>query len=91
ALSIVSKAPSGRFEGRAVAGVSNLSGYNGEVHVDFPTFANVSVKADGIVQYQGPSIKNPMPGQKGWGYFDRNGFRLAARWKPFANFTADFA
>ncbi len=91
ALSIVTKAPSGKFEGRATAGISNLGGYNGELHLDLPEFHNISVKADGVVQYQGPVTINPLAGQTGWGYYDRRGFRIAARWKPVDSFTADLS
>ena len=91
ALSIVTKAPSGEFGGRVTAGISNLGGYNGELHLDFPEFHNISFKADGVVNYQGPVTKNPLAGQTGWGYYDRRGMRLAARWAPIDNLTVDLS
>jgi iron complex outermembrane receptor protein len=91
ALSIVTKAPSGIFDLRATAGVSNYGGYNADVHVDLPEFANISLKFDGVVQYQGATTKNPLAGQTGWNYFDRRGGHAAARWKPSDSFTADLA
>ena len=36
-------------------------------------------------------MKNPLAGSIGWNYYDRKGGRVAARWKPFDGFTADFA
>lgn len=91
ALSIVTKAPSGVFGGRATAGISNYGGYNGDLHLDLPEWHNISLKADGVVQYQGPTTKNPLAGQTGWNYYDRRGLRLAARWKPVDTFTADLS
>jgi len=91
ALSIVSKAPSGVFGLRTTAGVSNYGGYNGDIHVDLPEYHNISVKMDGVVQYQGATTKNPLAGQTGWNYFDRRGGHVAIRWKPSDAFTADLA
>ncbi|MFW2850822.1 TonB-dependent receptor [Sphingomonas sp. TX0543] len=91
ALSIVSKAPSGVFDMRVTAGVSNYGGYNADAHVDLPEYHNFSVKLDGVVQYQGPTTKNPMPGQAGWNSFNRRGGRAAVRWKPTSNITNDFS
>ena len=91
ALSIVTKSPSGEFGGRVTAGISNLGGYNGELHLDLPEYHNISIKADGVVQYQGPVTQNPLAGQTGWGYYDRRGMRIAARWKPIDDLTVDLA
>lgn len=91
ALSIVTKAPSGQFDLRGTVGVSNYGGYNGDVHLDLPEMNNISFKLDGVVQYQGPTVKNPLAGQTGWNYFDRRGGRIAFRWAPATNFHADFA
>src|SRR6478609_4222404 len=91
ALSIVSKAPSGVFSGRATGGFGNYGSYNGEIHVDLPEFANFSVKLDGVVTYEAATTKNPMPGQTGWNYYDRRGGRVAVRWKPFDGLTNDFS
>ncbi|KQM86573.1 TonB-dependent receptor [Sphingomonas sp. Leaf23] len=91
ALNIVTRAPSGEFEGRIRAGVANYGGYNGEVHLDLPAYENVSVKLDGIVQYQGPTTKNPLAGQTGFNYFDRRGARAAVRWAPIDGLTEDFS
>jgi len=91
ALSIVTKAPSGKFDLRATGGVSTYGGYNADAHVDFPEIHNFSLKLDGVVQYQGPTTKNPLAGQTGWNYFDRRGGRIAVRWKPVDGITDDFA
>jgi iron complex outermembrane receptor protein len=91
ALSIVTKAPSGKFGGRVEAGFGNLGAYNGAAHIDLPEFHNFSVKVDAVKQYQGPTTKNPMPGQTGWGYYDRVGGRIAVRWQPTSSITNDFS
>ncbi|MES2056139.1 MAG: TonB-dependent receptor plug domain-containing protein, partial [Pseudomonadota bacterium] len=91
ALSIVTKAPSGIFGGSISAGAGNYGSHSGQIHLDLPEVANVSVKLDAIEQYQGATTKNPLAGQTGWNYYDRYGFRAAARWKPFEGFTADFS
>jgi iron complex outermembrane receptor protein len=92
ALSLVSKAPTGEFGGRVSAGVGNLGAYNGDLHLDLPSFHDFALKVDAVKQYQGPVTKNPMSGQTGFGYFDRVGGRVALRWKPEGlNITDDFA
>ncbi|MEI6484750.1 MAG: TonB-dependent receptor [Sphingomonadales bacterium] len=83
ALSIVTRAPTGEFGGNISAGFGNLGAYTVQGHVDLPTVANIAVKIDGVKQYQDPTTANPLPGQVGWGYFDRQGVRVAAKWSPF--------
>ncbi|MBO9669201.1 MAG: TonB-dependent receptor [Sphingobium sp.] len=91
ALSLVAKAPTGVFDGRVSGGVGNYGSYNGDAHFDLPEFHNISVKLDGIVQYQGATTKNPLAGQTGWNFYDRRGLRAAARWKPTSEITDDFS
>ena len=91
ALNIVTRAPSGEFEGRATAGIANYGGYNADLHLDLPEYHGLSLKVDGIVQYQGPTTENPLAGQTGFNYYDRRGFRAAVRWKPFEGLTNDFS
>lgn len=91
ALSIVSAAPSGEFGGRISGGYGNYGAYSMGAHVDLPEFHGISVKIDGVKQYQGATTKNPLQGQTGWNYYDRQGFRVAARWKITPDITNDFA
>ncbi|WP_174297988.1 TonB-dependent receptor, partial [Sphingomonas bacterium] len=91
ALSLVSRAPSGVFEGRVTAGVGNFGSRNTEAHLDLPTFYNISLKFDGVYQHQDPTVKDPLAGSTGWNYYDRKGGRVAARWQPVEGLTADFA
>ncbi|MDF0542113.1 TonB-dependent receptor [Sphingobium sp. H39-3-25] len=91
ALSLVTKAPTGVFGGRISGGVGNYGSYTGQVHLDLPEYQNIAVKIDGVVQHQGPTTKNPLAGQAGFNQYHRYGGRVAARWTPAPNFTADFA
>ena len=91
ALSIINRAPTGEFGGRATGGFGNYGSYNGELHLDLPAFNNFSAKIDGVVQHQDATTKNPLAGQSGWNLSDRQGLRLSVRWQPVDGFTNDFA
>jgi iron complex outermembrane receptor protein len=91
ALSIVSKAPTGEFGGRISGGFGNYGSYTADGHIDFPAFANFAFKVDAVVQYQGPTTKNPLAGQTGFNYYDRHGGRASLRWTPSADITDDFS
>jgi iron complex outermembrane receptor protein len=91
AVNIVTRAPAGEFRGRAVAGVGNYGGYNGALHLDLPTIANVSIKVDAVIQHQDATVDNPLEGQLGWNYYHRYGGRVAARWRPGGAVTVDLA
>jgi iron complex outermembrane receptor protein len=91
ALSIVTKAPTGEFDGRASAGFGNYGSYTGQVHLDLPAVANLAIKLDGVMQHQDPTTKDPLAGQIGWNAYNRVGGRASARWTPFDGFTADFS
>lgn len=91
AVSIVAKAPTGEFGGRASFGFGNFGSYNGTLHLDLPEVANISIKLSGVVQHQGPTIKNPLGGQAGWNQYHRYGGRVVARWQPVDDLTLDLA
>ena len=91
ALSLVTKAPTGKFGVRVNGGLSNYGGYSGDVHVDFDKLGDFSVKVDGVLQKRGPTVKNPLEGASGFNQYERRGGRVAVRWEPASNFTADFA
>lgn len=91
ALSLVTRKPTGEFGMRAVAGAGNYNSYNSELHVDFPAIADFAVKMDGVISAQGPVTKNTLPGEEGFGAYDRRGLRGQVRWTPTDNFTADLA
>jgi iron complex outermembrane receptor protein len=91
ALSMITRKPTGEFGMRAVAGVGNLDSYNSELHVNFPALGDFAFKVDGVIQVQGPVTRNILPGEEGFGQYDRRGLRFQTRWTPTDNFTADFA
>jgi len=91
ALSMVAKAPSGKFDGRFTAGTGNYGAYNVDGHLDLPEVMGFSLKLDGIIQHQDATTRDPLPGSVGWNYYDRQGFRAAVRWKPTDSITDDFS
>lgn len=91
ALSLVTRKPTGQFGLRAVAGVGNLESYNSEIHLDMPALGDFAFKVDGVVSVQGPVTENPLPGEEGFGAYDRRGLRFQTRWTPSDRFTADFS
>jgi iron complex outermembrane receptor protein len=91
ALSLVSKAPTGEFDGRVTGGVGNYGSRNVDAHIDLPAFYNIALKIDGVYQHQDPTVKDPLSGSTGWNYYDRKGGRVAARWTPVEGLTADVA
>jgi iron complex outermembrane receptor protein len=91
ALSIVTKAPTGEFGGRATAGFGNYGSYNGALHLDLPSFANIAVKLDGVIQHQGPTTTNPLAGQAGFNQYHRYGGRVSALWKPIDGLSVNLS
>ena len=91
ALSLVTRKPSGEFGMRAIAGVGNYDAYSSELHIDFAEVADFAIKVDGILSVQGPITENILPGEEGFGAFDRRGLRGQIQWTPTDNFTALFA
>ena len=90
AVSIVTKQPTGQFGGTMSASVGNYGSYTGQVHLNLPEFNNIAIKADGVLQHQDATVKNPLAGQAGWNYHNDVGGRIAAKWTPAPNFTATF-
>jgi iron complex outermembrane recepter protein len=91
AVNIVTKRPSGEFKMNATVGIGNYGGYKGEVHVDLPESANVSVKLDGILSHRDGFVKNPFPGASDFNSYDKRGFHFEALWKPSSTFSADYS
>jgi iron complex outermembrane receptor protein len=91
ALSLVTKGPSGAFGLRTTAGVGNYGSYNSDFHLDLPTLAGVSTKIDAVVSHQNATTTDPLPGSTGWNYYDRQGLKFSARWKPTDTFSADYS
>ena len=91
ALSMVSKAPSGKLAGRLEGGFGSIGSYNGGAHLDLPEVGGFSVKLDAVISHQDAVTRNPLAGQAGFGYYDRKGGRAAVRWQPTDTITNDFA
>ena len=91
ALSIVSATPTGEFGGRVSAGFGNYGSNTVSGHINLPQFAGISIKLDGVQQHQDATTKNPLAGETGWNYYDRQGFRAAARWEISPEITNDFS
>jgi iron complex outermembrane receptor protein len=81
ALSIVTRRPTGVFEGEFETGFGNYGSWGTEAHVNLPEFAGISAKVDYVTQYQDATIDNPLEGQEGWNFFDRDGMRFSAQWE----------
>ena len=81
ALSIVTRRPTGVFEGEFETGFGNYGSWGTEAHVNLPEFAGISAKVDYVKQYQDATIENPLEGQEGWNFFDRDGMRFSAQWE----------
>ena len=91
ALSLVTRKPTGEFGLRAVAGVGNLESYNSELHLNLPAVGDFAFKVDGVISVQGPVTDNILPGEEGFGAFDRRGLRFQTRWTPTDALTIDFS
>ena len=91
AVSIVTRKPSGEFQARQTVGLRNFGGYTAETHVDLPSFANISLKFDGIVTQRDGTVRNPMQGEEDFNSYDRRGLHVRALWEPSSVFAADYS
>lgn len=91
AVNIITRKPTGVFEGRINSSVGNYGSYSQSIHADLPRIGDFSFKVDGILQHQDATVDNPLPGSVGWNYAHRHGGRLSASWEPTDNFSADFS
>lgn len=78
AISIVTRKPTGEFGMRATAGLSNFNGHEASAHVDLPSFGNVSLKFDGVLNKRGGTVKNPLAGYPEFHAYDKRGLRVSA-------------
>ncbi len=89
AVNITTVRPRGKFRLDATAGIGNYGSYNGVMHLDLPSFNNISLKLDTIVTKRDGFVKNPLVGQADYNSFDRRGMHIEALWKPTSTFTVD--
>ena len=87
ALNITTVQPSNEFSARVLGGIANFGGYNGEGHINLPVTDTLAVKFDGVIQHQDALVDNPLDGNYGWGYFNRVGGRVSAKWEPVEGLT----
>jgi iron complex outermembrane receptor protein len=88
---MVTKKPTGEFALRTNSGIGNYGSHEAGLHFDAPEVLGIMTKLDLVTQYQDATTKNPLAGQTGWNYYDRQGLRFAARWKPIDSVTADYS
>ena len=88
AVNIVTHKPSGEFKLNATAGLGNYGSYKGEVHLDLPEFANISLKMDGVASGRDGFIDNPLAGQNDFNSYSKRGLAVSALWKPSPEFSA---
>ena len=89
AVHIVTKKPSGQFKLNATAGMGNYGSYKGEVHVDLPEVANISLKLDGVLAKRDGFVKNPLgQGNIDYNSYEKRGLAVSALWKPSSTFSA---
>jgi iron complex outermembrane receptor protein len=88
AISIVTKKPSGEFGARATVGLGSYDSREASVHLDLPSFANISVKLDGLITTRDGTIDNPLAGQHDFNAYNKKGFHAGVLWQPSDNFNA---
>lgn len=89
AVNIVTRKPSGEFKLNSTVGLGNYGSYKGEVHLDLPEVANISLKVDGVLAKRDGFVKNPLAGANlDYNSYDKGGIAVTALWKPSANFRA---
>ncbi len=88
AISIVTKKPSGELGARASVGVGNYDSREASLHLDLPSFANFSVKLDGLITTRGGTVDNPLASEHDFNAYNKKGLHAAVLWEPSSNFNA---
>jgi iron complex outermembrane recepter protein len=91
AVNIVTKRPSGKFGLKTTASVGNYGSFKGEVHLDLPESANISMKVDAVVSHRDGFVKNPLAGASDFNAYDKRGVHVGVLWKPSSRFKADYS
>ncbi len=91
ALNIVTKKPTGKFDLSVTAGAGNYGSYESELHLDLPTWHNVSLKFDGLITSRDGTVRNTLPGASDFNGFDRRGARVQLLWQPTPDISARYA
>ena len=91
AISIVTKKPTGKFDLNTTMGVGDYGSYKDEIHLNLPSYHDVSVKVDGLLSKRDGTVRNPLDGQPNFNSYDKRGLRTEAVWKLSEDFSADYA
>ena len=95
AVNIISRAPSGEFGLRQLASYASRNQYRSITNIDFPEFANIAIKGTIALGGDDGYGENPddpdVPNTQDFNKEQHVAGRIAARWQPTANFTADYS
>jgi iron complex outermembrane receptor protein len=91
AISIVTKKPTGELQMDTTVGASNFDGYDAMTHINLPSFYDVSVKLDGLLEARHGTVTDPLAGQPDFDAYNRRGVHAEALWRPSALFSADYS
>lgn len=91
AVSITTKKPTGEFGMTAKGGIGNYGSYNGEIHLNLPSWNNFAIKVDGVVSHRDDFVKNPLDSARGFNGYDRHGIHGEVLWTPSSTFNADYS
>jgi iron complex outermembrane receptor protein len=95
AIRIVTKRPTGEFEGNAHVTVGDYGKREYVAHVNLPEVAKISVKVDALISQLDGYTDNPhaagVDQQLDYGYQDNAGYRGSLLWRPTDNFEAYYA
>jgi iron complex outermembrane recepter protein len=91
AVNIVTKRPSGEFGLKSTVSIGNFGSYKGDVHLDLPETANISVKIDAVVSKRNGFVKNLLPGASDFNSYDKRGVHVGILWRPSSDFKADYS
>ncbi len=89
AVSVTTKKPSGQFKLSATASVGNYGSGKGEVHLDLPSWHDISLKIDGLVTHRDGTMTNS--GGNDFNAYDRHGIHAQALWRPNDRLSADYS
>ncbi len=98
AINFISRKPTGEFGLRATGTVGDYDLYGAKLNLDLPAMGNIGEGMGQVAVSLGASIRkrdaffdNTDPSKDGFDDTDREGYRLAVRWMPTENLTADYA
>jgi iron complex outermembrane receptor protein len=91
AVSITTKKPTGELHVNAIGGVGNYGSHRSELHVDLPSWHNIALKFDGVLDHRDGIVKNPLASASDFNGYDKRGLHVEALWSPSSDFSADYS